>query len=397
MLAINAFELYSDTLPFQVVQAAFWALLWASIVLLPMAGLVFLFYYMISLPLRRQERARFVLHLIDTGFTMNRTPEDFLTAVSNTRDRALGARLHLLAAHIQSGLSLGDAVAKVPRLLPPPAAAMLRAGEAIGDIRRVLPACRRMLSDGSHQMRSAQSYAFVVVFCIMPVIPILVYLLRVQVLPRFEGLSQALGEPGIVLDSKLLGVVSWLSVIPIGISFSMIFYTLGYFGGPQFVRWIQSGIAPVADWAACRISWKRMRMQRDFFAMLGLLLDANVPERRAVQLAAESTANRVLIRQAQGITDNLTAGTNLIDALRRLDGRGELKWRFENAAKNQGGFASALAGWLEALDTRAFQHEQTAAQVLTTSLVVFNGVVVGTFMVVLFGFLVDIVKAGCAW
>ena len=39
----------------------------------------------------------------------------------------------------------------------------------------------------------------------------------------------------------------------------------------------------------CRLPWRRKRFQRDFSAMLAVLLDAEVPETEAVGLAAEAT------------------------------------------------------------------------------------------------------------
>ena len=70
-------------------------------------------------------------------------------------------RFYLLAAHIESGLRLGDALAKVPQLLPPRIVAMLQAGERIGDLAKVLPTCRRSLMDASSQTTGAANYLFV--------------------------------------------------------------------------------------------------------------------------------------------------------------------------------------------------------------------------------------------
>ena len=122
---------------------------WLALWFIPLFGLMFGAYYLISLPLRRQERGRFFLHLIDSGLKQGRTPEDLIAALSNTQEASLGVRFHLLAAYIQSGLRLSDALAKVPRLLPPQITAMLKVGEEIGDLKRVLPACQGLLKDGN--------------------------------------------------------------------------------------------------------------------------------------------------------------------------------------------------------------------------------------------------------
>src|ERR1700690_3427816 len=80
----------------------------AAVVVLPL--LSYGFYLLLTLPLRRQERARLFLHLLETGFKEGRSPESVITAVSETRDRSVGVRFHLLAAYIKSGYRLGDAL-----------------------------------------------------------------------------------------------------------------------------------------------------------------------------------------------------------------------------------------------------------------------------------------------
>ena len=99
------------------------------------------------------------------------------------RDRSLGVRFHLLAAHIEGGLRLSQALERVPRLLPPQVCAMLSTGERIGDIRKVLPACRLLLRDSVSQVRSALNYLILLAFAISPAVVVVPLLLRIYVLP----------------------------------------------------------------------------------------------------------------------------------------------------------------------------------------------------------------------
>src|SRR5436305_5108865 len=100
-------------------------------------SLAWLAYYFLSLPMRRQERARFFLDLLEQGLAEGRSPEDTIVALSQSRDSSMGVRFHLVAAHIEMGLRLGEALEKVPRFLPAQVSATLRIGEEIGDIRKV--------------------------------------------------------------------------------------------------------------------------------------------------------------------------------------------------------------------------------------------------------------------
>jgi hypothetical protein len=96
------------------------------------------------------------------------------------------------------------------------------------------------------------------------------------------------------------------------------------------------------------------------------------------------------------VTD-LRSGATLPQALHRLDETGEFRWRLSNASHSPGGFRRSLIGWLEALDAKAFQQQQAAAHLITTSLVLLNGVLVGVLVVGTFEALIAIVNTGVLW
>jgi type II secretory pathway component PulF len=170
-----------------------------------------------------------------------------------------------------------------------------------------------------------------------------------------------------------------------------------YVGGPRLKGWFKNWIFPFGDAFSLRLPWRRKRLQRDFSSMLAMLLDAGLPEARAVQLAAASTANRILERRADDVSAALAEGVPLTEAVQRFDSSGELRWRLANAAHSRQGFLDALAGWIEALDAKAFQQEQTAAQLLTSGLVLFNGTLVGLFAVGVFMILTTMIREGALW
>src|SRR5207247_3877286 len=92
---------------------------------------------------------------------------------------------------------------------------------------------------------------------------------------------------------------------------ALYFFAILFLGGPRLSSWLQAGVFPLGDWIALRLPWRRKRLQRDFSAMLALLLDAEVPEERAVLFAAASTANRAFMKRAEKITAHLRAGVKL--------------------------------------------------------------------------------------
>jgi type II secretory pathway component PulF len=123
-----------------------------------------------------------------------------------------------------------------------------------------------------------------------------------------------------------------------------------------------------------------------------VLLDGGVPEAEAVRLAGESTANEICRRRARRVTDALSRGEKLDDAVRAFDDTGEFHWRLANAVHARGGFLAALRGWHAALDAKAFQQEEVATHAITSGLVILNGVVVGLVAIAMFGLLVMVLK-----
>lgn len=89
-------------------------LLYVALGLAPLAGFIYLLYFLLTLPLRRNERARLFLDLLELGLKEGRTPEAAVVEAASSRDRALGARFHLLAAFLERGLRLGQALDQAP-------------------------------------------------------------------------------------------------------------------------------------------------------------------------------------------------------------------------------------------------------------------------------------------
>jgi type II secretory pathway component PulF len=289
-------------------------------------------------------------------------------------------------------MRLADAIAAVPRLLPPQVVAMLKAGQGIGDIRKVLPACRQMLKDSVSQTRGAMSYAVVLAFVITPVLLFMFGFISIMVLPKVVAISQAIGAPcplGLVLltgyRAEILFVQSAMLILVWLAAFL-------YVSSPRVFVWV-----PFLDRLQCRLPWRFKRMQRDFSAMLAILLDAGMPEPEAVTLAAECTANTVFRKRAELAVANLKIGKKLTEVVQSMDDEGEFRWRLTNACHAHDGFLKALTGWHEALDAKAFQQEQAAAHAVTTALVLFNGVFVGAVVTSVFMFLVSVINTGLLW
>ncbi len=407
---------------------ALYLLVW----LIPWVVLISIAYLLLRLPLRRQERARLFLDLLESGLKQGRSPEQAIIEISRCGDRVLGWRFHLLAAHMECGLRLSEALKEVSGVVPPPVAAMLEVGTVTGYLRKILPECRAWLTDGSSRVTSGMNYLVIVFLVLQPFGMLIWPFLATFVVPKFAEIMGDLSGTTLPLWVQVLAAYKWWVAGGQAILLAMVLVGfVGYVRGPWSRTGIPRVVRPIADRFEMWLPWRRMRLQRTFSRMLAVLLDAEVPERHAVLLAAESTANNIFIRRAEAVVAQLRAGVKLTEAVSALDDAGEFRWRLTNATAGlgsrdkpfdsaqalslpngnvaptddglarrslgEGGFMQALAGWCEALDAKAYQQEQAWSQVITTGLVIVNGVIVGLIAVGLFQALTSIIKQGVLW
>jgi type II secretory pathway component PulF len=353
-------------------------------------GSISLIHLLLTLPMRRAERARLFLDLLEGALNRGQAIEEMILSVAASHDRAVGVRFHLLAAQIESGLRFGGALEKSPRFLPPQISAMLRAGEKLGDLRRVLPACREILRERPAGVRSAVHYMILVVLLFSPAFVATVTMEMTFVVPRFRAVAVGSRATLWPISQFVFANTSWMIALEITLAVLLIAVTLLYIGGPAFARCLQFRGFPIVDWIAWRVPWKQKRLQRTFSAMLSVLLDSGVAETEAVRLAGDCTANEICIGRARRAMTALQQGLKLDDAMRAFDDSGEFHWRLTNATRARGGFLNALRGWHEALDAKAFQQEEATAHVLTTGVVILNGLLVALIATAMFGVLVAI-------
>ena len=359
-----------------------------------MAAACYVIYFLFSLPLRRQERARMFLDLLETGLTRGHSAETTIVEIAKSRDTTLGCRFHLLAAYLETGLRLSEALEKVPGLLPPELAAMLAVGDKIGDIRKVMPACRKVLTSGSSMITSAVNY-LILFLATSPFGGVIWLFIAVKILPTLQATMLDYGHLPPIFRF-LLAHSTLVSVVQLALTGIIWLAVLVYLCGPRGIPWLTS-VKPLSDAINYRLPWRRKRLERDFSAMLAILLDAEVPEEQAVTLAAQSTDNLVFIRRGEQLAQRLREGVALTEAVQVIDDTGEFRWRLTNAAHGRGGFMAALSGWHDALDAKAYQLEQATSQVITTGLVIVNGCVVGLIAIGLFQALTSIAWEAALW
>lgn len=366
--------------------------------IVPVSAALYLLYFLLTLPMRRNERARMFLDTLELGLRQGHTPEATITSAAESRDRSFGVRFYLLAEQVRAGKRLSQALGAVPRLLPLQVTAMLEAGERLGDVSKVLPTCRRVLRDGVSHVRSALNYVLLIVFAATPAMVVIPLIINTKVLPKYqEVLGYMSGTQMPALTRMVFGEYSIFAMVQIAIVLFLWLVLLAYVGGPRLRAWVNRLLPGAADSLILVLPWRRKRAQRDFSAVLALLLDGGMPEPDALALAAQATGNTNILRRSTAAISALRQGVKLPDALAPFDAQGELRWRILNAQHGPGGFVRALEGWHNALDAKAFQQEQAAAQVTTSVLVLINGFIVGMIVIAVFLGLINLINGATLW
>jgi type II secretory pathway component PulF len=366
--------------------------IYARLVLLGFAALILtvMVVWSLSGAPRWRARTRLVVRILEQCVRTGRSVEAGLVELAGSGDPAVGRRLRRLAILLELGVPLEEALRREPRLLLPEVAATLRAGLRLGDLQRILPLCRDWLDAPRPRLAGSIAYLAWLAFGLAPATTLWSWISTRSLVTSFAGVVAEYDLDGSI---PLSGWTDWARM---GFLLSMVGTAIGLatlalvLAGPWSRPWLQTRRLPWFDALLWRLPWHRKRSLRTFTMVLATLLDAGMPEPEAVRMAAECTGQEILRRRARVVEEALTAGCSLPRALGRLESRGELEWRLNNAARSQEGFTAALRGWEQSLAAQAAVQEQVAAQLLVCSLIVLSGLWVAGNAWVVFGTLAEL-------
>jgi len=346
----------------------------------------------LSRPLKRSERARFFLDLMEAAMNSGQSVEGTIVTLARRRDKSFDKLFQAVAGRIERGERVSVAIANVPNFLPQQIVAILQAGERLGDTKLVIPACRELLNDSKAPVRTAVNYMLVLACVFSPLFVTVIIMMGVMVVPKMREVMNGMEATLPNLAVFVFGNIQWIIGLEVLVFVFLVAMATAYMGATRYTRWIKFGGVPLIDRIAWRTPWNRKRLQRTFSAMLSVLLDGGVPEAEAVRIAGDCTVNEICRQRVQKIIERLKQGVKLDEAVAVFDDSGEFRWRLKNASHAHGGFLKALRGWHESLDAKAFQEQEATAHVVTSGLVIFNGVLVALIATSMFGMLVSVLE-----
>jgi len=308
-------------------------------------------------------------------------------------NQALAFALREVRAKVADGANLADAMKPYPKVFNELSVSMVRAGQEGGFLEDVL---RRIADFTEHQedlkAKVVGSMAYPVLLAIMGFI--ILNVLVIFFVPKFEPIFDRL---------KTKGELPSLTIFIIGLS---------HFGQNNFWWIIPLGIGAIVAF----IVWKRSESGRfafdrlqlkvpvggklilslalgRFTRILGTLLANGIPILRSLEIAKDSTGNRVLAQAIHEAAENITAGQKLAAPLRRCKYFPTDVVEMIAVAEESNSLEKVLVDIANALEKRSARQLELFVKLLEPVMLLFMAAIV---LVVVMGLLLPVFKMGSA-
>ncbi|HYH64817.1 MAG TPA: type II secretion system F family protein, partial [Urbifossiella sp.] len=252
--------------------------------------------------------------LLHTGVPLLRSLE--LLERQSTSPK-LQAVIREVRGKVADGTGLAQAMAQHPKVFDELAVSMVKAGQEGGFLEDVL---KRISTFVEHQedmkakVIGALAYPVFLAIAGFTVLNVLVIFFVPKFAPVFEKLKEKDDLPGLTM--ALMGFSDFLRSWQGGV-----LAALAVAGCVAFVRWTRGGGRVWADRVRIRVPmfgkiFLNLALSR-FTRILGTMLHNGIPILRALNIAKDSTGNRVLTAAIEKSAENVTAGEKLADPLRK--------------------------------------------------------------------------------
>ncbi|MBM3474555.1 MAG: type II secretion system F family protein [Armatimonadetes bacterium] len=300
--------------------------------------------------------------------------------------------IQAVAADVAEGIPFSAAAATRPRAFGPVVVALIRAGEASGD----LPGTLRQIADQREDIASVarKSAALLVYPCFVGFFAFgLVTFLLSFIVPKFVALFDELGLRELPLPTKILMRAAdgfgWFALafgVALVVAISLFISRRRLSRGPVIADYWRLG-APVVGRLNLCLALARVT------GALGMMLERGVPALEALRLAGQAAGNRIVAAAFRRGERAISEGRPLADGLREAKVLPEsFVWRVAVAEKS-GAFADAFRRMAQYYLDTAQASARALQGVIEPLLIVTLGLLVGTIVLSLFTPLIAIISS----
>jgi general secretion pathway protein F/type IV pilus assembly protein PilC len=328
--------------------------------------------------------------LLQSGVPLLRSLDILEKQSSN---QGLAFALREVRARVADGTTLADAMRPFPKVFNELSVSMVRAGQEGGFLEDVL---RRIADFTEHQedlkAKVVGSMAYPVLLGIIGFI--ILNVLVIFFVPKFEPIFERLKAKGQLpgLTTFIIGlshfiIDNWWWMIPLGglIIFGFLYWKRSESGRMTFDR-IKLRI-PVAGKLVLSLALGR------FTRILGTLLANGIPILRSLEIAKDSTGNRVLAQAIHESAENITAGQKLAAPLRRCKYFPSDVVEMIAVAEESNSLEKVLVDIANALEKRSARQLELFVKLLEPFMLLFMAAIV---LVVVMALLLPVFKFGSA-
>ncbi|HEX3148105.1 MAG TPA: type II secretion system F family protein [Gemmataceae bacterium] len=310
-----------------------------------------------------------------------------------TKQANLAFAIREVRAKVADGTTLADAMKPFPKVFDELAVSMVRAGQEGGFLEDVL---RRIADFTEHQedlkAEVVGSMAYPVVLGVLGFI--ILNVLVIFFVPKFEPIFEKLKAKGQLpsLTTFIIGLShfmtgNWWWLIPLGAGaiFGFLYWKRSEQGRITFDR-VKLKV-PIGGTLVLSLALGR------FTRILGTLLANGIPILRSLQIAKDSTGNRVLADAIEQSAENITAGQKLAAPLRRCKYFPSDVVEMIAVAEESNSLEKVLVDIANALEKRSARQLKLFVKLLEPFMLLFMAAIV---LVVVMGLLLPVFKLGSA-
>ena len=328
--------------------------------------------------------------LLQSGVPLLRSLDILEKQSSN---QALSFALREVRARVADGTTLADSMRPYPKVFNELAVSMVRAGQEGGFLEDVL---RRIADFTEHQEdlkgKVVGSLAYPVVLGVIGFI--ILNVLVIFFVPNFEPIFAKLKEKGRLpgLTTFIIGlshfmIDNWWWMLPVaaGAIFGFLYWKRSPSGRITFDR-VKLRV-PVAGKLVLSLALGR------FTRILGTLLANGIPILRSLEIAKDSTGNRVLAEAIHESAENITAGQKLAAPLRRCKYFPSDVVEMIAVAEESNSLEKVLVDIANALEKRSARQLELFVKLLEPFMLLFMAAII---LVVVMGLLLPVFRMGSA-
>ncbi len=310
--------------------------------------------------------------LVGGGLTLMQSIE---ALIEHTENETLVTALQQIREELRSGGTFAEALEKHPRLFSPLYVSIVRAGEASGELPRVLNWLADYMEREQNrrtQIRSALAYPILLTIVMIAALTFLLVFLVPRYAALFAEMGQALPLPTQILLAVSGFIVKWWWAIVLSVAALIYAY--------RIARRTPRGKLVTDAWKLRLPLFGKLHLKAAIGRLaraLSVLLMGGVPVLEALEVARDVVGNEVLAHALDEVRQRVREGERVADHLRRSGVFPPLFTRLVAVGEEAGNLPQSLTTVADTLDLEVDSSLKALISLLEPALILMLGLVVG--------------------